>query len=434
MLIFLSTLFPIIHLFQAIFMALKNRREEKFSTDMVNKFSILIPCYNEEDIIHTSIKGIMELDYDKYEVIYINDGSTDDTFEALDKHLHLRKQSLDNYPLNDFKIKGYYRSELYNNIYVIDKINGGKAESLNFGISYANHELVVTLDADSILKRNSLRIIDGIFSDEKVIAAGGVVHVMQSSFSTTGSKSENELVRLQALDYIKGFYIYKASLACEDALAIISGAFGIFRRSVLLEVGGYRNTLGEDIDITLRFQKYALKNKKTIKFIPSAICYTECPESWTDLFKQRIRWQKAFVDCLIKYKFLILRLFLLKAVYFYLFIEAFLVGTASSVFSIVMALTALFSNSHQVRFYFIFYFLVSTFFSLIYSVTAIKISNIYSERKFSLKYFGTTIVLDILFYRYINIIYYLSGTVLYFFNNKSWNKVKRSKRIYELSQ
>jgi cellulose synthase/poly-beta-1,6-N-acetylglucosamine synthase-like glycosyltransferase len=432
-LILLSTLFPIIHLFQAIFVAFKNKKQKKIGFDMINKFSILIPCYNEEDVIFTSIEGIKRLNYSNYEVIYINDGSSDDTFQALDKYLKL-KQQYNSLQDENPKVLGFYKSTVYENFYVVDKLNGGKADSLNTGISFSNYELIVTLDADSVLEKNSLCIIDNTFSDEKVIAAGGVVHVLQSSFSPIGGNFKDGLIKLQALDYIKGFYIYKASLACEDALAIISGAFGIFKKSVLKEVGGYRNTLGEDIDITLRFQQYALRYKKTIKFIPHAICYSECPESWSDLFKQRIRWQKAFIDCLLKFSSFIVRSFMTKPVSFYLILEAFGVGITSSIFTIAMGLTALFSTSSLVLANFVFYYIISTIFNLIYSLIAIKISNLYCKRKYSIKYFITTLIWDVLFYRYVNILYYLSGTVLYFFNRKSWNKVKRSKRKYEFSQ
>jgi cellulose synthase/poly-beta-1,6-N-acetylglucosamine synthase-like glycosyltransferase len=432
-LIFLSTLFPIIHLLQAVSIAFKDRKHKKVNFNMTNEFSIIIPCYNEEDVIYTSIEGIKRLNYDKYEVIYVNDGSTDDTFDVLDKYLKLEQKFFKSSQGQSSKITGFYKSTVYENFYVLDKLNDGKAESLNAGIAFASHEFIITLDADSVLEKDSLCVIDNTFSDEKIIAAGGVVHVMQSSFSSNGGSIKNGLIKLQALDYIKGFYIYKASLACEDALAIISGAFGIFRKNVLKEVGGYRNTLGEDIDITLRFQQYALKNNKVIKFIPEAICYTECPESWTDLFKQRIRWQKAFIDCLIRFWFFIIRYSLTKPVFFYLVIEAFGVGMTSSIFTIVMGITALFSSSSKILLTFVFYYIISTVFGLIYSLTAIKISNTYSERKYNIKYFRTTLILDLFFYRYVNLFYYLAGSVLYFFNRKSWNKVKRSKRTYELS-
>lgn len=432
-LIFFSVFFPIAHMVQAIKAAFKDRKQEKVNSNVINKFSIIIPCYNEEDVIFNSIEGIKGLNYSDYEVIYVNDGSEDDTFNILDKYLKLEEQPYKSLIEGINKPKGYYKSTIYPNFYVVDKFNGGKADSLNTGIFFSNYDVVITLDADSVLEKKSLTIINNAFADEKVIAAGGVVHVIQSYFSFIGRGFSKMLIKLQSLDYIRGFYIYKAALAGEDALAIISGAFGIFRKSVIQEVGGYRNTLGEDIDITIKFQRYALKNKKTIKFLPRAICYTECPESWKDLFKQRMRWQKAFIDCIIKFHPFIITTCITKTVSFYLFIEAFFIEMTCSIFTVIMFIMVIFSSSNKMLLNFIFYFLVSAAFSLIYSLVAIKISNFYSERKYTIRYFGTTLIWNLLLYRYINIAYFLLGTILYFFNRSSWNKVKRSKRKYEFN-
>lgn len=432
-LIFFSVFFPIAHMVQAIKAVFKDRKQEKVNSHVTNKFSIIIPCYNEDDVIFTSIEGIKGLNYNDYEVIYVNDGSEDDTFNILDKYLKLEEQPYKFLIEGINKPKGYYKSTIYPNFYVVDKFNGGKADSLNTGIFFSNYDVVITLDADSVLEKKSLTIINNAFSDEKVIAAGGVVHVIQSYFSFIGGGFSKMLIKLQSLDYIRGFYIYKAALAGEDALAIISGAFGIFRKSVIQEVGGYRNTLGEDIDITTKFQKYALKNKKTIKFLPRAICYTECPESWKDLFKQRMRWQKAFIDCIIKFHPFIITTCITKTVSFYLFIEAFFIEMTCSIFTVITFIMVIFSSSNRMLLNFIFYFLVSAAFSLIYSLVAIKISNFYSERKYTIRYFGTTLIWNLFLYRYINIAYFLLGTILYFFNRSSWNKVKRSKRKYEFN-
>lgn len=125
------------------------------------------------------------------------------------------------------------------------------------------------------------------------------------------------LVRAQALDFMKAFYVNKVSLARFKALAVISGAFGIFTKKALLDVGGYRSTVGEDIDITLKMHKYMAKHKKSkVLLIRDAVCYTELPENWKDLFKQRVRWQKAFVDCLFHFGPFLLKTLFTKPVSF----------------------------------------------------------------------------------------------------------------------
>jgi biofilm PGA synthesis N-glycosyltransferase PgaC len=404
--------------------------------------SLLIPCYNEQSIIQTAIMGVERLDYSNMEIIYINDGSTDHTMELLYKLLRLTPTARKPAGELSYKVvRGFYQSSIYPNVYVIDKINGGKADSLNAASDYAAKELVVTLDADSILDQKALHVINSAFQNEDIIAAGGMVHVLQGrSFSEHGDRASMKLkhiVRFQILEYLKGFYIYKASLAKLDAMTVISGAFGVFSKKVLFEVGGYRNTIGEDIDITLRFQEYILKNKgKKMLFVPEAVCYTECPENWRDLFKQRVRWQKAFVDCVIQYRSTLVRSFLFHSVSFFFVVDAFFTGTVSTYFAAGSFLALAFNLGEGMQAMVTIYLCGSLFCNILYNFLGLLMAKRYGTHfkghdKVRLL---TTIILDLLVFRFISLYFIMYGSFAYFFNKHDWNKVARTGREYQLDQ
>ncbi|MDD4797041.1 MAG: glycosyltransferase family 2 protein, partial [Eubacteriales bacterium] len=291
---FLSTFFAMLH----FICSFGYRKEPERVPKKMLGFSLIIPCYNEEPIIKNTLDGVLRLQYRNYEAIFINDGSMDNSMPVFFDLLTLVPFPCDGaerYP----GFKGMYRSATHPNIYVINKQNSGKADSLNVGIALSSKEIIVTLDGDSVLEKDALYVMNRVFQDSEVIASGGAVHVMQYFFM---DKRKPPLIALQAVDYIKGFYVYKPSLCINNALNIISGAFGVFRKDALKEVGGFRNGLGEDIDITIRLQEYAQKHKKIITYTMDAICYTECPQTWKDLQRQRVRWQKAFWDAVVHNK------------------------------------------------------------------------------------------------------------------------------------
>lgn len=388
--------------------------------------SILLPCYNEAPILKYTIEGLKKLDYENYEVIFINDGSSDNTLEILKDELNLEKFNEVNSNELSEEIRGLYKSSIYTNVYVMDKRNSGKAESLNVGIRFSKKELVLTLDADCILKSDALKIMNSTFNDKKVIASGGAVHAMQM-FKM--NKSRKLIVLLQSLDYIKGFYIYKASLAYNNALAIISGAFGIFKRDILLEIGGFRAGLGEDIDITIRLQEYAIKNDKRVIFNENAICFTECPESFNNLVRQRIRWQKGFIDSIIKNKNFVFKNFLKHNLCFFLLIDAVLINTISiGVLLINIFLTSVNvingSNNHLIS-----YLVITAIFNYVYSATAINKAERYVEG-LQKKWLYAVIIIDMFAFRFLYIFFYIFGSFRYFFNNKSWNKFTRTSNTY----
>ncbi len=432
--------FPILHLFHCLPWFREEDELVKHNPKTEKGVSILVPCYNEAGIIETSVHSMRSLDYTNFEVIYINDGSADETFELLHQHLHLKKSwKAPLGKLSHEEVEGVYQSALYPNIYVVNKENGGKADALNAGIEYAGKELVVTLDADTILTSSSLTVVNEKFADPNVVAAGGMIHVLQTKTSNPLKKlslaGTNMLIRVQMLEFLKAFYVTKLSLARFQALAIISGAFGIFTKQVLIDVGGYRSSVGEDIDITLKIHRYIAKQKnKKILLILDAISYTELPETWRDLFKQRIRWQKAYVDCLVHFRSFFGKTFITKAVSFFYIFESFFVGILAAYFTVGFFVANAFLNVEFIYIGFIIVYLSYIYlFNFIYNLLALSLVKRHGftfEKGDSFRLFKT-VLYDVFIHRFIIMYFVMYGSVAYFFN-RDWKKVSRTGRKYEM--
>lgn len=424
LILFSSTFFSIYHLISSY-----NFKDRRVLYKVKQKgISVLVPCYNEDIILPYTIEGILNIEYDNLEVIFINDGSIDNTFNVMHELLDLNKWETTIPATPADKVKGIYKSNKYPFIYVIDKYNSGKANSLNVGTLYAQEELIVTMDGDCILDTKALQNMNVIFEDNDIIASGGVVHIMQMF------KLDNELrpiVLMQALDYIKGFYVYKASLAYNDALSIISGAFGVFRRNTILDIGGFRAGLGEDIDITLRIQEYAKNNNKKVVFNKKAICYTECPESIRELVGQRVRWQKGFIDAILNNSIFLIKNIFKNSVCFYIIVDALLSNSFATVVFVVNLILIFMKVIYNYPLSMLVYYSTTLMFNIISSVIAIKRAKI-NIPELKTKPLYTMILFDIAFFQFFRIFFFLKGTLLYYFNNEDWHKVARTNNYYKL--
>jgi cellulose synthase/poly-beta-1,6-N-acetylglucosamine synthase-like glycosyltransferase len=278
------------------------------SQAMYRPISILVPAYNEELTILSTVKSLLTLYYPEYEIIVINDGSTDKTLDLLISEFNLIpvpaavKLSLPHKP-----IKNFYISIDYPNIIVIDKENGGKADALNAGINVSQYPIFCCIDADSILDPEALlRASRLFFEDKTVIAVGGIVLPLNGAVVEGGTikefKAPKKLIELfQSIEYTRSFLAGRTGWSILKSLLIISGAFGVFRKDMVISIGGYRKTVGEDMDLVVRLHKYCLENKIPYKiaFIPDPICYTQVPTDWTSLLKQRNRWHRGLIDSLL---------------------------------------------------------------------------------------------------------------------------------------
>lgn len=272
------------------------------------QISLLVPAYNEEAMIATSVQSLLQLSYSEFEIIVVNDGSKDRTLQVL----------IDTFGLMPFPeaydrrlptqpIRTVYHSTRYPNVRVIDKENGGKADALNAGINLSRYPLFCGIDADSILQRDSLRLVVQPFLDNPhTVACGGTVRVangceVTNGFLTKVGMPTNLLALFQIVEYLRAFLFGRLGWSPINAMLIISGAFGLFHKNTVVEVGGYRHdTIGEDMELVVRLHRHLrLKGKPyRITFTPDPVCWTEAPEDLTTLKNQRIRWQRGLCESL----------------------------------------------------------------------------------------------------------------------------------------
>lgn len=294
--------------------------------------SFLLPAYNEENGIVESIESLMNLHYPKYEVIIINDGSKDGTFRRVKHHFGFEKNLvLQESPLGCEKILGVYEmpkerfkdKSRMTRMLLIDKKNGGKADALNAGINLSQHPYVCSMDADSLMDPQALLIGMRPFLDhpDTVIGIGGQVGIANGAKVEKGRVLSVSLPKkwvelFQVVEYARSFNVGRTALATLDSLVVLSGVFSIFRRDLVLKIGGYltRNmkteiglrycgavdTVCEDMEIVVRLYRYMKEFgvKGKVEYLPFPIAWTEVPSRFRDLARQRNRWYRGLSESL----------------------------------------------------------------------------------------------------------------------------------------
>jgi cellulose synthase/poly-beta-1,6-N-acetylglucosamine synthase-like glycosyltransferase len=270
--------------------------------------SILVPAYNEEATIAASVRSLLQLSYPEYEVIVVNDGSKDKTLESLQREFRLVPFPEAYWRRLAVKpVRQIYRSTLHHNLRVIDKDNGGKADALNAAINASRYPHICGVDADSILERASLqRVVRPFLENPRTIAAGGTVRVangcrVEGGFLTQVGLPRKLLPLFQIVEYLRAFLFGRLGWSVLNAMLIISGAFGVFRKENVVAVGGYRtDTVGEDMELIVRLHRVnrLAGTPYRITFVPDPVCWTEAPESLRVLKNQRVRWQRGLSESL----------------------------------------------------------------------------------------------------------------------------------------
>ncbi len=280
---------------------------------MAPAVSLIAPAYNEGLTIIENIRSMLSLEYSNYKVIVVNDGSTDDTLAKVKEAFDLvRVPYFVQNELSSQRIYGIYKSrnKAYKKLMFVDKKNGGKADALNAGINVSDSRFVACIDVDCILENDSLmRMVKPFMEDSKVIASGGVVRVANSCEVEHGKLTKvrlptNSLARFQVIEYLRAFLLGRMAWAKLNGLLLISGAFGMFDRKLIVEAGGYSaDTVGEDMELVVKLRRLMTEKKQKFRvhMIPDPLCWTEVPTDNKMLGKQRNRWARGTIETLIKH-------------------------------------------------------------------------------------------------------------------------------------
>lgn len=404
--------------------------------------SLIAPAYNEEKTIVENVRSLMNLHYPDYEVVIINDGSKDNTLQLLIEAYDLEKVDFAvNYSLKTKSIRGIYKplNKAFKKLVVVDKINGGKADALNAGIIVSTGKLVACIDVDCILEHNSLlKLVKPFLEEEKnVIATGGVIRIANSCVIEDGKLMDIKLpksflARVQIIEYLRAFLMGRMAWAKIDGLLLISGAFGMFDKELLIKAGGYNHqTVGEDMELLVRMRRKMIEEKTPYKvgFIPDPLCWTEAPQSVKILMRQRNRWARGTAESLSIHREMMFNpkygLLGMVSTPFWFFFEwmAPLVEFSGMIYFIVL----LIMGAANMYFFFSFLTLVISF-SILFSLVAIwfeEISFQQYKKPSAILNLVLTAIAEPLFYHPLVTWAAIKGNFDLLTGKKSWGEMTR---------
>jgi cellulose synthase/poly-beta-1,6-N-acetylglucosamine synthase-like glycosyltransferase/glucan phosphoethanolaminetransferase (alkaline phosphatase superfamily) len=405
--------------------------------------SIIAPAYNEGKTIVENVRSLLSIFYTNLEVIIVNDGSKDDSLEKLIKAFDLVRVDLFiDAKIATKEVRGVYKSrkDIHHKLIVVDKFNGGKADSLNVGINISSKKYLVCIDVDCILEQDALLKMVKPFMEQnqkKVIATGGVIRVANSCIVEEGrllkvKLPEDYLPRIQILEYIRAFILGRMAWSRLNGLLLISGAFGAFDKEIAIACGGYNhNTVGEDMELVVRMRRYMEERNEDyiVRYIPDPLCWTEVPSNHTILGRQRNRWIRGTFETLKIHRIMFLNpryrlLGMISYPYWFLFEMCAPIFEFFGFFTfIIMALTG-----HLNWGFFFGFSLFIVFFVYLYSAFAILMEvasfNQYRRRVDIMRLMFTAATEPFFFHPFL----VWSGIKGYWnliTNNKSWGEMTR---------
>lgn len=296
------------------------KRRNLLKNELTNNYyvpvSVVVPAHNEEITIEATVRSLLALHYRLYEIIVVDDGSTDRTAQVLTAAFHLRRVER---PIQQKipcqKVEAVFESRAHKvPITLIRKENGGKADALNMGINAAQYPYFLCIDADSVLQWDSLeKIVRPILEDDHVIAVGGAVRPCNGAEIRDGRVVRYRMPRrvlacMQTLEYERSFLASRILFDKFNGNIIISGAFGLFQKSLAVSAGGYDpNTMGEDMELVVKLHVFCRENRipYRIRYAPDAVCWTQVPESLGDLLRQRRRWHIGLYQSMTKHRLIL---------------------------------------------------------------------------------------------------------------------------------
>ncbi|HRW12274.1 MAG TPA: glycosyltransferase [Syntrophomonas sp.] len=420
----------------------KERLKNVLNHDYYMPITIIVPAYNEEVTVVDSVKSLLSLDYQLYEIVVVDDGSSDSTSQKMIEHFDMKqiRQPI-NRAVKCKPVRAIYSTDQQKvPITLIKKENGGKADALNMGINASKFPYFICMDADSVLQQDSLKeIMNTILEDNNIIAAGGLVRPSNGLKIMEGRVINYRLppkilVAMQTLEYERSFLASRLLLDQFNGNLIISGAFGMFKKDIVIDAGGYdHSTIGEDMELVVKLHVFCRANNRPylIKYAPDAICWTQVPERLHDLTSQRRRWHLGLFQSMWKYKevFANPRFGAISWISYFYFLVYELASPFIELFGIITIVLAFLVELINVKFM-IMFFLIYVIFGVILTTTAF-INRIYTQNQTLyltdiIKATGLCVI-EISVLRFIMAWVRITAFIGYNRRKTDWGKIERQK-------
>lgn len=420
---------------------LRERMRNEIHHDFYFPVSILVPAFNEEKTIVTTVNNLLYQDYKKYEIIIIDDGSTDNTANLVIDTYNLQKSEMPirrQVPCKNIK-ELYHGDVKGKSVVLIRKENGGnKADAINAGINVSQYPYFVSMDADEVLQANALKYSARLFlENDNVIAVGGLIRIangikFENAMPLETKISRNHVVSMQIIEYNRAFMASRIFQNTFNGNLNISGGYGLFKKKAVIEVGGYdTKSVGEDMDLVLKLHIY-FRSKNipySMKYTSDAVCWTQAPPTLKDLRKQRSRWQRGLIQAMWKHRVLFLNLkhgvVSLVSFMHYFFYE--LMAPIIELLGVLVIGVALFLNVLNIKFA-ILIALLYTSFSLLQTILFYMSKYFLRGDKYykgDFLWFLYMCFADVIFFRPLLFIVRLSVFIGYKKNLHNWNKIER---------
>jgi len=419
----------------------RTRTYEDYTNEIYTKpVSIIVPAYNEEAGIVQSVRSLLSINYPVFEIVVVNDGSKDNTVKKVIEQYDMKEiQKVVRRQVNSKPIKKIYQSQILPNLFLIDKENGGKADALNAGLNFSHYPYFCSLDGDSVLENDAfLKVMKPIIdSNEEVIASGGSVRIANGCDIRNGNivkigLSDRPIVIMQIIEYLRAFLMGRIGLSRHNLLLIISGAFGVFSKHWVVEAGGYKtDTVGEDMELVVRLHSLLKERglKKKIVYVPDPVCWTEVPEDFTFLRKQRRRWHRGLFESLWTHRKMLFNpkygtIGFISFPYFWI-VEFF--GPIVELAGYLFIILCLFLGGIYIEFA-ILIFLLSLLYGSLFSMAAVLLEE-WSLTKYPkvsdiIKLFLYSLT-ETLWYRPLTVLWRCEGIWQMIKGDKSWGEMKR---------
>jgi cellulose synthase/poly-beta-1,6-N-acetylglucosamine synthase-like glycosyltransferase len=275
--------------------------------------SAIVPAFNEEDSVIDAVLALIDSKMPELEIIVVDDGSTDETAQRLtDRFDMIAVESSYPQQLATRRVNQLLHSRLNPNVWLIRKDNGGKADAVNAAVNLARFRYVLVTDADSVFEPGAVHEAMAMigFSAKTQVGVGGMVRVRNGMAVEEGRLIGSKLPRsllgqFQVVEYMGAMTGSRAGWNLLNGVPVLSGAFSIWRRDVVLELGGMtRDTTHEDIEFTFRVHEHFRRRREPylISTLPDSVVWTEAPHRWRDLYQQRKRWQRVVLECVWRYR------------------------------------------------------------------------------------------------------------------------------------